>query len=72
MPETKSGATARAMRLGFPRSAVVRASSGGAYFIAPRGVTNIHAKHAYADCRAGGGPKGTCAAVAHGVQKRHR
>lgn len=71
MPESKSGARARAARLGFPMSSVIKASKGGGYFIAPRGVTDIHAKHAYADCRAGGGQKSTCAAVAHNVQ-HHR
>lgn len=70
MPETRSGARARATRLGFPLSQVVKAPSGKGYFIAPRGVTSTAAKHAYAGCRSEGGSKGTCAAVAHGVQKR--
>lgn len=69
MPETRSGARARAQRLGFPLSNVVKARTGG-YFIAPRGVTAGKAKRAYAGCRAGGGSKSMCAAVAHRVQKR--
>lgn len=71
MPESKAGARARATKLGFPLSQVVKARSGG-YFIAPRGVTNVHARHAYAECRAGGGKQSTCAAVSHGVQDKHR
>lgn len=69
MPETRSGARARAQRLGFPLSNVVKASSGG-YFIAPMGVTKASAKHAYAECRAGGGSKSVCAGVAHKVNRR--
>jgi hypothetical protein len=58
MPETRSGALARAKRLHFPRSQVVKAKSGG-YFIAPHGVTSSKAKHAYAECRSKGGAKST-------------
>jgi hypothetical protein len=71
MPETRSGALGRAARLGFPRSSVVK-SSGGGYFIAPRGVTATGAKHAYAECRNGGGSKRMCAGVAHKVQGGRR
>lgn len=71
MPETRSGARARAKRLGFPMSNVVKAKSGG-YFIAPRGVTKAKAKRAYADCRAKGGSQGVCAAVSHKVNRRRR
>lgn len=69
MPETKRGALSRAARQGFPRSSVTRASTGG-YFIAPHGVTTSKAKHAYAECRGGHGTAGTCAGVAHKLQKR--
>lgn len=69
MPETKSGARARAKKGGFPASSVTK-SKKGSYFIAPHGVTSSKAKRAYADCRAGGGKKSTCAAVAHNIQKK--
>lgn len=72
MPETRSGARARATRLGFPLFQVVKASSGGGYFIAPRGIVGAKAKRGYADCRADGGSKSTCAAVAHGIPGAHR
>lgn len=71
MPESRSDAARRAARLGFPKSSVVKAKTGD-YFIAPRGVTSAKAKRAYADCRAGGGQAGTCAAVSHNLQKRRR
>lgn len=65
MPESKSGAKARAKRVGIPVSQVVRAKSGG-YFIAPRGVTG-GAKKAYAECRSHGGSKVKCAKIAHSI-----
>lgn len=71
MPESRSAARARAIRVGIPVGQVIKAKKGG-YFIAPAGVTKPKAKRAYAECRSGGGEKGTCAAVAWGVQKRRR
>lgn len=58
MPESHQGALRRASRLGFPKSAVVKSTKGG-WFIAPHGITTAKAKHAYANCRAGGGAKST-------------
>jgi len=69
MPETKSQARAHAKRVGIPVSNVVKAKAGG-HYIAPRGVTSAKGRHAYAECRAGGGKQSTCAAVAHNVHKK--
>lgn len=63
MPESKKQATNRAMRLGYPKSNVKKAPSGG-YFIAPLGSTKKGAK-IYVKCRDEGGKKSTCAAVSH-------
>ena len=71
MPESKAGAKRRAKKLGYPQSNVVKAKTGS-YFIAPLGITSAKVKRMYADCRAKGGKKSTCAAVAHNLQKRGR
>jgi len=71
MPESKKGALKRAKRLGFPKSNVVKSKYGG-YFIAPKGITSKKLKRGYADCRAKGGSKSTCAAVIHKQQKRKK
>lgn len=69
MPESKKKATARARRLGFPKSNVVKAKKGR-YYIAPRGVTTKAGKRAYASNRARGRSKATSARIAHFVNKR--
>lgn len=71
MPETKKDALARAKRLGFPATNVIKAEDGG-YFIAPQGITKAKAKKAYADCRENKGKKETCAAVAWNIQKKKK
>ena len=68
MPESKRDALRRAKRLGFNKSQVVKSPKNG-YFIAPKGVKSTKAKNAYAKCRAEGGEKGTCAAIAHKIDK---
>lgn len=70
MPESKEQALARAKKLGFPASQVVKSDKGG-YFIAPEGVTAPSAKTAYANCRATGKAKSECARISHVVQKNH-
>jgi hypothetical protein len=57
--------------VGIPASNVVHSPKGRGYYIAPRGVNSGKGKRAYAGCRAGGGKAGTCAAVAHRVNRRH-
>lgn len=69
MPESKKKATARAKRLGFPKSNVVKAKKGS-YFIAPKGVTTKARKSAYAKSRASGKSKASSAKIAHFVNKR--
>lgn len=69
MPETKSQAEARARKNGFPLSQVVKADSGE-YFIAPKGIKKQKARKAYANCRAKGGGKGVCAAVAWKIEEK--
>jgi hypothetical protein len=71
MPETKSGALARAKREGFPKSSVVK-SSGGAYFIAPHGITSNAAKKAYADLRSKGNSQEKSAKIAWSIEKNKR
>jgi hypothetical protein len=69
MPETRSGAKARAKRVGIPKSNVIKATTGrhkGSYYIAPRGVKG-GAKRAYANCRSSGGSKSKCAKIAHSI-----
>ena len=67
MPETRSQAMARAARLGFLRSNVVQAKTGG-YFSAPHGVTMTKAKYAYTDC----GPYGSTARPSPAVPRCNR
>ena len=67
MPETKKAALARAKKLGYPKSTVVKASTGE-HFIAPLGVTSSASKKAYAECRT----QGKCAAISHTVDKKAR
>ena len=68
MPETKKHAKARAKILGFSQSSVIKSDSG--YFIVPKGITTSAGKKAYADCRAKGKDKVTCAKTAHSVNKK--
>lgn len=67
MPESKAKATARAKRLGFPASNVVKGSKG--YFIAPRGLKTERAKKAYAALRSQGKSKEFSAKIAHSVDR---
>lgn len=69
MPKSKAKITARAKRLGFPKSQIVNVGKGKNY-LAPLGVKKTKAKRAYGKCRDKGGAKGTCAAVAHNIQKK--
>lgn len=69
--ETKEEALTRAKEEGFPAGNVVQSDDGG-WFIAPHGIKTLKAKRAYANCRADGGEKGTCAAVAHDLDKEIR
>lgn len=71
MPETKKAALARAKKLGYPKSTVVKASTGE-HFIAPLGVTSAAGKKAYAECRTRSEDKGKCAAISHTVDKKAR
>lgn len=71
MPETKRKATARAKRLGFPKSNVVKAEDDG-HFIAPHGITSADAKKAYANCRAKGNNKEKCAKIAWIIQNKSK
>lgn len=68
-PESRSKAEARAERLGFPKSNVICLEGDNWCYIVPHGITDPKAKRAYAECRRKGGDKGTCAAVAHNIQK---
>jgi len=67
MPESKSHATARAKRIGFPSSNVIKGKNG--YYIAPRGLHSHHAKETYAALRSEGKSKEQAAKIAHSVDK---
>lgn len=68
MPETKSKALARAKKLGFKKSDVVKGSAG--YFIAPHGLKTQKAKNSYAGLRSSGKSKETSAKIAHYIDKK--
>lgn len=68
MPESKSKARARAKRLGFSLSQVVKGKK--VYFIAPRGIKSKGAKKAYASCRSSGGSKAKCAKISWSIEKK--
>jgi hypothetical protein len=69
MPESKRRAETRAVRLGFPKSSVVKADKGG-YYIAPHGIKSSAAKHAYADIRASGESQEKAAKIAWSIEHK--
>lgn len=72
MPESRKDALARAKRLNFPKSSVVKSNIDNSNYIAPRGVTTEAGKKAYADTRARGKGKEESAKIAHSVEKKAR
>lgn len=69
--ESRAHAKKRARKLGFKQAQVVKSKKGG-YFIAPRAATSTKAKKAYAGCRASGGEKAVCSAIAINLQKKSK
>jgi len=70
MPETKAHAKARAKKLGFKKSQVVKGKGG--YYIAPYGITSKSGKKAYAELRSEGMSKKQAAKIAHYVDDKSK
>lgn len=71
MPETKAQALARAAKIKFPKSTVIKSDSGK-WFIAPQGIKSMAGKKAYANCRNKSADKAKCAQIAWSVEKKTR
>ena len=68
MPESKTQAFRRALKLGFKPSQVTKGDKG--YYLAPKGVESKAGKSAYVSCRDSGGSAEKCAKIAHTVNKK--
>jgi hypothetical protein len=69
MPESKQKAMSRAKSLHYPQKNVVKSKTGG-YYIAPRGLHHVKARHAYADLRIEGYTKESAARLAHYIDSK--
>ncbi|PNX49900.1 MAG: hypothetical protein BV457_00235 [Thermoplasmata archaeon M9B1D] len=70
MPETKAKARARAKKLGFPLSNVVKGKKG--YYLAPRGIKKSSSKKAYSSCRDSGMSKTRCSKIVWSIEKKKK